>query len=220
MSDARIAILEQVARAVGRKNPVTQISKNQGKQVAPKPQHTRPKWPEPDVERFVQKLENVQATVETVTSDTEIPAAVQRFLGNHNLPAKISISPDPRLAGLIWPDLVRVTNWQPRHEAVVGIAPAEAGVVETGSVLLVSGQTGPTSLNFLSENHIAIIHREQLVAHMEDVWELLRLRHEDLPRTVNFITGPSKTADIEQTIEYGAHGPKRFHVILVDGKKN
>ncbi|MCP4070756.1 MAG: lactate utilization protein [Hyphomicrobiales bacterium] len=220
MSDARSAILEQVARAVGRKNPVTQINENQGKQVAPKPQHIRPKWSEPDVERFVQKLKNVQATVETVISDTEIPAAVQRFLDNHNLPAKISVSPDPRLANLIWPDLVRVTSWQARREAVVGIAPAEAGVVETGSVLLVSGQTGPTSLNFLSENHIAIVHREQLVAHMEDVWELLRLRNEDLPRTVNFITGPSKTADIEQKIEYGAHGPKRFHVILVDGKKN
>ncbi|MCP4182886.1 MAG: hypothetical protein GY761_06165 [Hyphomicrobiales bacterium] len=73
---------------------------------------------------------------------------------------------------------------------------------------------------FSNRRHcIEACNSEQLVAHMEDIWELLRLRHEDLPRTANLVTGSFRTADIEQTIEYGAHGPKLFQVILVDGKK-
>ena len=52
----------------------------------------------------------------------------------------------------------------------------------------------------------------------EDAWDRLRAAEGEgrLPRTVNFITGPSRTGDIEQTIQMGAHGPRRLHVILVE----
>ena len=74
-------------------------------------------------------------------------------------------------------------------------------------------------MNFLPENHIVIVRQEQLVNHLEDGWRCAQETSNRVPRTVNFITGPSKTADIEQTLEYGAHGPKRLHVILVGAQK-
>ena len=82
--------------------------------------------------------------------------------------------------------------------------------------MLVSGETSPTSLNFLPDYHIVVIEAARLVARMEDAWDGLRDIFEKPPRAVNFISGPSKTADVEQTVEYGAHGPRCLHVILVN----
>jgi L-lactate dehydrogenase complex protein LldG len=89
--------------------------------------------------------------------------------------------------------------------------------------MLISGEATPTTLNFLPDTHIVLLRASQVVAAYEDGWDLLRQRPGDgphrLPRTVNFITGPSRTGDIEQKIELGAHGPRRLHVILVDDAK-
>jgi len=65
-----------------------------------------------------------------------------------------------------------------------------------------------------------VLMRCGLVKHIEDVWARLRECCSDWPRTVNIITGPSRTADIEQTIQLGAHGPRRLHVLLVKSKKS
>ena len=81
--------------------------------------------------------------------------------------------------------------------------------------MLVSGEQTPTTLNFLPDTHIVALRASQVVASYEDGWDLLRARG-SLPRTVNFITGPSRTGDIEQKIELGAHGPRRLHVILIE----
>ena len=56
----------------------------------------------------------------------------------------------------------------------------------------------------------------RIVATMEEAFALLRAEHGKLPRAVNFISGPSRTGDIEQTIVLGAHGPCRVHLILVE----
>ena len=82
-------------------------------------------------------------------------------------------------------------------------------------MVLLSGPDSPTSLNFLPDYHVVLVRAPQLVRHIEDVWQRLRERG-DVPRTVNFITGPSKTADVEQTLQLGAHGPRSLHVIYVD----
>ena len=97
----------------------------------------------------------------------------------------------------------------------VAVTPCFAAVAETGTVVLLSSPESPTSLNFLPEDHIVVADAGRLVPYMEDVWPLLRKAPDGIPRTVNLISGPSKTADVEQTIQYGAHGPRRFHVILV-----
>jgi L-lactate dehydrogenase complex protein LldG len=90
-------------------------------------------------------------------------------------------------------------------------------VAETGTLILTSGPDNPTTLNFLPENHIVILFADDIAGNYEDVWDRLRrMNGSNLPRTVNMITGPSRTGDIEQTIELGAHGPRRLHIMIVD----
>jgi L-lactate dehydrogenase complex protein LldG len=95
------------------------------------------------------------------------------------------------------------------------VTSAYAGVAETGSLVLLSSAQSPTTLNFLPDDHVIVVRESQIVKHIEDVWARMRSDKRAMPRTVNFITGPSKTADVEQTIQEGAHGPRRLHVILV-----
>ena len=95
------------------------------------------------------------------------------------------------------------------------VSEAFAGGAETGTLVFFRSAENPTSHLFLAEDHLVILNAERIVKYQEDVWSGLRLAQPDLPTAVNFITGPSKTADVEQTIEYGAHGPRRVHVFLV-----
>ena len=104
----------------------------------------------------------------------------------------------------------------------VSLTGAFAGIAETGTLMLTSGAVGPTTLNFLPETHMAVLKASDITGCYEDAWDRLRVVQGaardggTLPRTVNLITGPSRTADIEQTIQLGAHGPRRLCILLVD----
>ncbi len=169
---------------------------------------------------FVTQAEAVSASVARVAGDDDVPQAVADYLKGQNLPAEIRIAPDPALEKLAWDEqpLLKVESGRARPEDATSVAIALAGVAETGTLMLASGPTAPTSLNFLPENHIVVLKSSQVVGPYEDVWEGLRAANGEgrMPRTVNFITGPSRTGDIEQTIQMGAHGPRRLHVILVE----
>ena len=97
------------------------------------------------------------------------------------------------------------------------VSVAFAAIAETGTVALVSGADNPTTLNFLPDNQIVVVRRGDVLADYESVF--LRLREAygkgAAPRTVNFVTGPSRSADIGQKLQLGAHGPRRLHIILV-----
>jgi L-lactate dehydrogenase complex protein LldG len=93
---------------------------------------------------------------------------------------------------------------------------AFVGIAETGSLVLLSSVGSPTSLNFLPDNYLCVLRRDHIVRHIEDVWDRIRQQTDQLPRAINFVTGPSRTADVEQTIQLGAHGPRRLHVILLE----
>jgi L-lactate dehydrogenase complex protein LldG len=99
----------------------------------------------------------------------------------------------------------------------VGLSWALAGVAETGSLLLASGPHTPTALNFLVDDFLCVLPIDRLVPHLEDAWQLVRGELGVLPRALNLITGPSRTADVEQTIQLGAHGPRRLHLLLLEG---
>jgi len=98
---------------------------------------------------------------------------------------------------------------------LVGITGAFCAIAETGSLMLLSGPDTPAAVSLLPETHIAILDVSRIVPGMEEAWTLLKSQQSAVPRAVNFISGPSRTADIEQTIIIGAHGPYRVHVILV-----
>src|SRR5215471_361552 len=169
------------------------------------------------VDLFVEMAEEVQATVAPVNSPATVPEAVARYLAAENLPTELVLAPDPCLDEIPWGDRPLLCIRRGRAEAgdAVSLTPCFAAIAETGTLMLISGAQTPTTLNFLPDTHIVVVRGDQVVAAYEDGWEQLR-DHGTMPRTINFITGPSRTGDIEQRIELGAHGPRRLHIILVD----
>jgi L-lactate dehydrogenase complex protein LldG len=172
------------------------------------------------VELFIAMAEEVQATVTRVSSPAAVPEAVARYLAAENLPAELVMAPDPSLAEIAWENwpLLQIRRGRAEAEDRVSLTPCHAAIAETGTLMLISGAQTPTTLNFLPETHIVVVRRNQVVATYEDGWDRLRAGKaaEAPPRAVNFITGPSRTADIEQHIELGAHGPRRLHIVLVE----
>lgn len=170
---------------------------------------------------FRAEAESVQATVDEAGTLAEVPALVAKYLRRHNLPPRLRHGEDRILAGLPWSEAapsLEVETGPARPADEVSLSCAFAGVAETGTLVLISGPDNPTTLNFLPENHIVVLPKSAITGSYEDVWDRLRERMGEavMPRTVNLITGPSRTGDIEQTIELGAHGPRRLHIILVD----
>lgn len=175
------------------------------------------------IELFVAMAEEVQTTVARVASEAAVPAEVTRYLAAENLPAELVMAPDPGLDAIPWQErpLLRVRRGRAEPGDAVSLTPCLAAIAETGTLMLVSGENTPTTLNFLPDTHIVVLRAGQVVAGYEDAWDLVRVRAGGdptaWPRTVNLITGPSRTGDIEQRIQLGAHGPRRLHVVLVEG---
>jgi L-lactate dehydrogenase complex protein LldG len=166
--------------------------------------------------RFIAKSEEQSCTVEQVALWQDVPAAAAVYLAARQLPQKA--------AG--WP-LLASHPWQQngivfeargaRDDDAVGITGSYCAIAETGTLMLLSGAETPASVSLLPETHIAVVAASRIIAGMEDAWNLLRTELPRLPRAVNFVSGPSRTGDIEQTIVLGAHGPYRVHVIVVTG---
>ena len=131
---------------------------------------------------------------------------------------EIRMGSDPRLDTIRknGSKLLTIKDGKSDGNDLVGVSHGEAGIVETGTLALFSGSENPTTLNFLSENHIIVLTEKDICDHYEQVWPVVRERYGQgkMPRALNFITGPSRSADIEQTLLLGAHGPLRLHVIL------
>jgi len=168
---------------------------------------------------FVRMVEAAAGSVARLDDRAGVPAAVAEFLRQNNLPMAVRRGADPRLAGLPWERAgtleVSTAPWD--ASALSSVSHALSGVAETGTLALVSGPDNPTRLNFLPDNHIVVIDAKDIVGDYESIWPRLREKFGDrmMPRVVNFITGPSRSADIEQTLIMGAHGPRRLHVIVV-----
>lgn len=173
-----------------------------------------------NVKQFCQMMEAVNGTVEHVKSPSDIPGAIARYLRNHNLPQAIRRGSDPALENLPWSKArsLEVSVGVARKADETSVSRAFAAVAESGTLVMTSGSDNPTSLNFLPENHIVVVESGRIAGSYEDAWDVVRAVYGDgeMPRTVNLISGPSRTGDIEQRIELGAHGPRRLHVIVLN----
>jgi L-lactate dehydrogenase complex protein LldG len=176
------------------------------------------------VDLFTAQAQAVDASVDRVAAFEDVPDSIATYLADHNLPSDLRVAPDPQLDGIPWDrrPTLSVSRGKTDGDDEVSITGAFAGIAETGTLMLHSGPESPTTLNYLPDTHVAVIRASQIKGAYEDGWDALRAMMKDrpdyLPRNVNFITGPSRTGDIEQTILTGAHGPRRLHIIVVDDR--
>lgn len=170
---------------------------------------------------FEKRAGKVSASVERVASIADVPAAVSDYLRAKNLPASVRLGADKRLAGMPWAKQRALELKQGRSDGhdEVGVSHAFGGIAETGTLVMTSGADNPSTINFLPEHHIVVVDVDEIDGDMEAV--LARVRKKfgkgNMPRTLNFITGPSRSGDIEQKIVLGAHGPRALHIIIVGG---
>jgi L-lactate dehydrogenase complex protein LldG len=176
--------------------------------------------PDQRVALFADMVRTAAGSVTRVTAASDIPNAVTAFLRKHNLPLTVQRGDDARLAAFPWERerTLEVTVGPSDGHQLASVSHAFGAVAETGTLVLTSGADNPTTLNFLPDNHIVVVDANDVAADFESVFARLRARYGErqLPRVVNMITGPSRSADIQQTLILGAHGPRRLHVIICD----
>jgi L-lactate dehydrogenase complex protein LldG len=207
VNGGRERVLAQIRASLGRTAPVS------GHAAPLAGSGPRPAFAGDRVDRFIAKMLEKSATLARIGTLAEVGGEVDRFLHTHGAGRQLCVS--PALADIVWPaDLII------QHRAAVradqtSVTPCFAAVAESGGIVTLSGPDTPSTLNFVPDNHVVVVHEAQVVAHFEDVWAQWRATGQPLPRSVNIISGPSRTADIEQTIQLGAHGPRRLHILLV-----
>lgn len=166
---------------------------------------------------FRAEAERALASVAEVASAADVPAQVAAYLRGRNLPAQIGVGGDLFVAALPWQDL-ELRRERPDEIEPIGLSHAFGAVAESGTLVLVSGDANPTRLNFLPETHIVVVAALDIFGTYEEIWQKLRAAYGKggMPRSVNFITGPSRSADIGQKMQLGAHGPRDLHIIIVE----
>ena len=215
---ARAKILGRIRKAQGRGASRPSRAESEAVETYLK---AHPRGPLPEivgdlVSRFRERAESMQSTTEEVDREAQAPAAVAAYLNANRLP----------LSGCVWPALAHL-DWRgcgldlaaraANGDDGVGVTGAFAAIAETGTLVVASGPDTPASASLLPETHVAVVRAERIVARMEEAWDLARQAFGQLPRAVNFISGPSRTGDIEQQLVLGAHGPYRVHIVIVRG---
>lgn len=222
-SQARAAILARI-RANQRRAP--QPAESERAAVA-EYLARHPAGPRPPIEgdpkvRFRAMAERSASTVDQVQQMAEAPAAVAKYLSAQRLAPRAVIW--PTLAPLDWEAAgIAVEARPPRRDEdkgadLIGITGCFCALAETGTLVLLSGPDTHASTHLLPETHVALLPASRIVRDMEDAFALLRAEHASAPRSINMVSGPSRTGDIEQTIVLGAHGPYRVHIVIATGE--
>lgn len=210
--DARERILSRIRAATG-------DASNAKVSVVEERLRTHPLSPRPPitgdlVARFRDNAVRLMSTIAEVPRLRDVPGAAAAYLRAYNLPLRAVCW--NALQALEWAHNGITMEARPARESdLVGVTEVFCAIAETGTLVTLSGAYTPPVSSLLPETHIAVLRTSQIVPAMEEVWQRLRYTAGELPRAVNFISGPSRTSDIEQTLTLGAHGPYRVHIILV-----
>ncbi|WP_291993356.1 lactate utilization protein C [Candidatus Accumulibacter sp. ACC003] len=208
LARVRAGLRQDPARAEDRRARVLE-------QLATPTDGPRPRLTGDLLERFCQRSLAMSSTVDRVARIADAPAAIARYLAAGGLPSAAVCWHE--FADLDWAGAgLAVAARAARDEDLVGITGAFCAIAETGTLMLLSGPQTAATTSLLPETHIAIVAADRVVAGMEEGFARLRAEHGEMPRAVNFVSGPSHTGDIELTIVLGAHGPYRVHLLIVD----
>ncbi len=164
------------------------------------------------IDAFQTELEALVGQVTRVSQTQDVASIVLKILESHDS-KNLLITNSELCAQIKWPDDIKIESRKAEDKDKVSLSSAYAGIAETGSVVMCSSPQTPTTHNFLVEDHVVLLPASRLFTHLEVLWDEMDLN--SMPRAINILTGPSRTADVEQTLQIGAHGPLRFHVILL-----
>ncbi len=195
------------------------------------------RWPAA-LERFREEFEQVGGVFYHATGMEDVHAAVSRITKERDARRVITWSPSllgSGLASRLRADGLEVVEEPPdgatreecmrfrqaASQAEIGVTGADLAVAETGSLVVISGTGKARSVSLLPPYHVAIFGKAALVESLEQAGVIFEALHRDPDRrmsgaSINFITGPSRTADIELTLTRGVHGPKEVHAIFVE----
>lgn len=212
---SRNEILGRIRQALGRGGAGAPALRDEAlDHIAARAGGPRPPADWEPVARFLERAQAMACTVSRVDRFEQAPAAVAEYLAGAGLPARAVVWPD--VAAWDWSSTgIVVEARRARGDDLVGITGAFCAIAETGTLVLLSGPGSPGSVSLVPENHVAVVAAERIVASLEDALALIRSERGGVPRALNLVSGPSRTADIEQTVTMGAHGPYRVHVIVV-----
>jgi L-lactate dehydrogenase complex protein LldG len=211
MSTARDDILSAVRRASSAKRAADNTAP-EGPVLPARTQGT----PDELRNRFCEMARFAGATVEIVADRDRVPGAIAAYLSREAPGDRLVLATDPSLVSLPWGATPRlqVRPGLPLADDVVSVTGAVAGIAETGSLLVASGAATANALHVLCETHIVLLRAQDMRGSYE---QALAMLGDNMPRAATFITGPSRTADIEKTPQIGVHGPKRLHILLLAG---
>lgn len=156
-----------------------------------------------------------RAEILEIASQQDVPMAVARTLQRLRAQPRIHMPANSPLRALAWhraPQLVLADTPPGREDSAVSAA--DYAIAETGSLAFFAAPDRPASAHFLPGREFVVLTRGQVLPSLEDVLALASAQ--GMPSTINIVTGPSRTGDIEQAIEFGAHGPKQLFIILCD----
>lgn len=210
---ARDRVLGRIADKLGASKPID-IDEDIEAHIQ---RHSRGPIPEMEQDiavRFKDRAGKLSSDVVEVTRLDEVPVAAATYLRERHLPMQAVCWPQFDSLGWDAAGLTVEARKADGHD-MVGITGVFCAIAETGTLMLLSGPDTSASMSLLPETHVAILSVDRIVPSMEDAWALLRKEKGQLPRAVNFVSGPSRTADIEQTVTLGAHGPYRVLIVLV-----
>ncbi|HIG43429.1 MAG: lactate utilization protein [bacterium] len=166
------------------------------------------------VDLCVRQITIVHGTVARIDHLRSVPHAIAEFLEQQDV--EICLSPAVSDLGLSFeqePGL-KLVDWSPKTSLAVSVTTCFGAVAETGSLVICSSAQNPLSQSFLADQHIVLLRSADVVGSYEDIWQKVRTLG-GMPRDMTLVSGPSCTGDIEMILEYGAHGPKALHVIII-----
>ncbi len=171
------------------------------------------------LEQFIELARAESATVDELAALAEVPGAVARYVEGQGIADGVVLGPDPQIRDLDWQAVaaLKLSDRPPRTDGDTVITGCYAAVADCGALVVASSPEHPVELNFLAANHIVLLRRERVLADFEQLWTLLRREYagQALPRCINLIVGPSRTADLGVPPILGAHGPGRVHIVIV-----
>jgi L-lactate dehydrogenase complex protein LldG len=182
---------------------------------APPPQISLPEWASDPLLSFIAKVEASIAHAHRIASLSDVPAKIAEIYRLANAAPELHVPAESVLQHLPWNTVPGLTiTPAPPSGDQSALSAAEFGIAETGTLVFFSGPNARSSWHFRPGREFILIERSRIVPRFEDILADIDARAL-IPATVNLVTGPSRTADIEQTIELGAHGPREIHILII-----